>query len=326
MRTSTLINQLRRLRFTYRVKSRIPDRFWAGEFLRLNVDPESVRYESDLDVLRITDLGLDLTPENAFFVKGIGYARSLQEEAEARFENVGDLIVIRIKDLSFELRTFEELFILHEVFVEGVYNVKLPHSAVVVDIGANVGFSSVLFAHDPSVLRVFSFEPVTVTYQHALRNFSLNEKYSGKIEAHNYGLSDKTESIEIDFSDEVKGSIGIRGLAHRDDIDRTRIRKEKLSLVEAGPALRKILDRYKSIPVLLKIDCEGSEYRIVENLKQHGMLEEVDGIMMEWHDAARLLELETNLTSAGFTVFSLSPNSVTVGMIYAYKSARQDLG
>jgi len=325
MDISSVANQLRKARFNYQVNSKIVDRFWAGEVRRFHVDPKNVTYDISTHCLVVTDLGVSLYKvEHSFILKGIAFARALRKQAGARFDNVDELILIRLGDLTFEVRTFEELFILHEIFVELVYNLKLPGQAVVVDIGANVGFTSILFAHDPNVTRVIAFEPVEVTYQHALRNLTINKQCAAKIELHNYGLSDKEETIEIEFSDEIKGSVGIRGLAHRDDIDRSRIRKEKLHLLEAGSEIKKVIDGCNGMPVFLKMDCEGSEYQIVDNLIDTGQLPRVAGIMMEWHDSQLLSELETKLTSAGFTVFSLSPNGTTVGMLYASQTINND--
>jgi FkbM family methyltransferase len=280
------------------------------------VDPSFVSDEKDS--LSLDDLEVTLSkPDHAFFLKGLSFARALHNEAHARFRNEDGLILIQIGELSFEVRTFEELYILHEVFVEGVYNIKLPSPVVMVDIGANVGFSSVLFAQNPKVARVISFEPVELTYQHACRNLNINRPYSEKIELHNYGLSDKTETIEIEFSDEIKGSVGIRGLGHRDDIDRSQIKRIQLQVREAGAEIESIVDQHKDTPVILKIDCEGSEYRIVDSLIEKGQLSRIAAIMMEWHDPSLLADLEDKLVSAGFAVFSLSPNSTSVGMIYA---------
>jgi hypothetical protein len=179
MNITSIAHKLRKARFEYRVNAKIQNRFWASELKRFNVDPAFVSDEKDS--LSLDDLEVTLSkPDHAFFLKGLSFARALHNEAHARFRNEDGLILIQIGELSFEVRTFEELYILHEVFVEGVYNIKLPSPVVMVDIGANVGFSSVLFAQNPKVARVISFEPVELTYQHACRNLNINRPYSEK--------------------------------------------------------------------------------------------------------------------------------------------------
>jgi FkbM family methyltransferase len=318
MKLSSLAHKLRKARLKYRVNLKVHDSYWASQLERFNVDPAFVRCDKDSLIVSLDGLQIRLSkPEHAFFLNGLSYARALHKEAGAHFKNKDDLILIGIGELSFEVRTFEELYILHEVFVEGVYNIKIPSPVVMIDIGANVGFCSVLFAHNANIVRVVSFEPVELTYQHARRNLALNRPHSEKIDLHNYGLSDKTETIEIEFSDEIKGSVGIRGIDHRDDIDRSQITRVQLKLREAGSEIARIVDQCGRTPVILKIDCEGSEYRIVDSLIAKGQLTRIAAIMMEWHEPSLLPDLEDKLVAAGFAIFSLSPNSASVGMIYA---------
>lgn len=326
MNPSHIAAFVRKALYNYRVSRQISNRFWALQVRQANADPSSLTCPRDGQSLEIHDLQLNLfRSEHSFVLKGLMFARALHEAAHANFENVDDQIVVRLQDVSFEVRTFEELFILHEIFVEGIYNLQLPASAVVVDIGANVGFSSIFFARNPMVERVIAYEPVGITYQHALRNVTLNSAQAGKIELRNVGLSDKAETVDVDVSDEVKGSVGIRGLAHRDDIDRDRIRSESITLRAAGPEIAEMLNDCDTQFVMLKIDCEGSEYRIVDSLLHADQLKRVACIVMEWHDPLRLSELETKLASAGFIVFSRFPNGANVGMIYASRSVTQQL-
>ena len=314
----SLVNNLRRIRTSYRVNSKIKDTLWAKAIIDHGIDPDGVSYEREKRSVCLRDIGLSLDrAEHTFILKGLEFARSLFENGGARFENSEGLINVLISGLSVEVRTFEELFILHEVFVEGSYNLKLSKPAIAIDIGMNVGFSSLSFAQNPKVYRVYGFEPAKLTYEHALRNFSLNSDLAKKIVPFDFGLSDKDETVEFDFSEEIKGSVGIEGLSHRSDIDQSKVKKLRLNLKSASREIEAIFDENPNIDFVLKIDCEGSEYKIVEALSKESVLERASIIMLEWHDPTRQQELESHLLGCGFTMISLTPNSKVTGMMYA---------
>jgi FkbM family methyltransferase len=314
----SLAKNLRRLRTNYRVKSKVKNSAWVRALIAYGIDPDLLTYDPADNSVFLEPIGLRLdSAEHAFMLKGMEFAQSLFNTADGRFENSNGLINALVAGIRVEVRTFEELFILHEIFVEGAYNVKLAKPVVAVDIGMNVGFSSLHFAANPNISTVYAFEPATVTFQHALRNLALNPALSDKIVALNFGLSNRSETVEFDFSEEIKGSVGIRGLSHRDDIDQSKVKKIRLDLRSAAVEMGKIFDENKGSEFILKIDCEGSEYNVVEALSESGRLERVSLIMLEWHDHRRLKELQNHLTNAGFAVVSLTPNSHVTGMIYA---------
>ncbi|MDX5595708.1 FkbM family methyltransferase [Pseudovibrio sp. SPO723] len=60
-----------------------------------------------------------------------------------------------------------------------------------VDAGANIGNHSLYWASKHPQLKIFSFEPIKETYDYLLKNVESNG-FSGRIEAINAGLSEKT--------------------------------------------------------------------------------------------------------------------------------------
>ena len=67
--------------------------------------------------------------------------------------------------------------------------------------------------------------------------------------------------------------------------------------------------------VIVKLDCEGCEYRIINDLQKAGLLPQLEVFLIEWHQcgADELLQV---LAAAGFFTLSLTPQEST-GMIYA---------
>jgi hypothetical protein len=58
-----------------------------------------------------------------------------------------------------------------------------------------------------------------------------------------------------------------------------------IDLREASTILGQIIAKAKAKEsrFLLKLDCEGSEFPIIENLSEKNLLKEIDVILMEWH-------------------------------------------
>jgi hypothetical protein len=79
-----------------------------------------------------------------------------------------------------------------------------------------------------------------------------------------------------------------------------------------------ITSDYPDIDIVAKIDCEGSEYEILDSLAATGQLGQIKIIMMEWHNKGPDA-LVKHLQDFGFIIFSRMPRSKNVGTLYAIK-------
>jgi FkbM family methyltransferase len=132
----------------------------------------------------------------------------------------------------------------------------------VIDIGANVGvyslFFNALIAHAPAarLRRVYAFEPSPTAYRRLLANLEVNQARS--VEAFAVAVSDETGFSQF-YQPEghlVNGSL-LRGFAEQFSqsiLDNTVV-------TMAGSELADLFVRHQR--VLLKIDAEGSEPRIL---------------------------------------------------------------
>ena len=75
-----------------------------------------------------------------------------------------------------------------------------------------------------------------------------------------------------------------------------------------------LIDRHKLTHVFLKMDCEGCEYEIMENLP-HGIFANIDDIVMEYH--LKPEPLENKLKEEGFKVRREKKVLIPEGRIYA---------
>ena len=291
----------------------------ASRMAELRIDPTAVVYERGTRAYWIPELAITLTPSHHVLLAALWQALVLKR-AGAHFSNEGNEIIVHTPCFSVEVENEDELFILREVVANGVYNV-LPGTpgAVVLDIGMNTGFASLHFAAQPWVAEVWGYEPVPETYERAVRNLKRNPKLAEKIKAHNYGLSDTDGQMTCEYSSAWRGAAGLHGLLpefrrnHR--IAEAEIKQVSVKVQRVGTVLRQLQEAWPEAHVIVKLDCEGSEYPIIASLHSAGLLRQIDAFLIEWHQRGAT-ELVETLSAEDFFVLSLTPQEST-GMIYA---------
>ena len=230
-------------------------------------------------------------------------------------ENYREGLKVSLKGIHHYITSSEELYILHEIYVENCYNIISEETLTVIDIGMNVGLSSLYFANMENVTEVHGFEPVKPTFDQALVSFSLNTEISSKIKPNNYGLGHSTRTEEFTYNPDFKGSVGkVDAHFKLKPLENTQI---EVSIKEASKELESIIKSEHNNKLLLKMDCEGGEYEIMDNLFTNAMLSKIDIIILEWHIKTPE-NLVNQLTKAGFVVHK-KPVVATLGLIYAFK-------
>jgi FkbM family methyltransferase len=211
----------------------------------------------------------------------------------------------------------EDFQIISEIFLFSNYNFAMPGDLCVIDVGMNVGLASLYFARRPEVRVVYAFEPFSRPFARALENFALNPEFSSKIKPNNVGLAGTTEALEVSYLENSTIGCSIRG---RGEDGKT---VDKISIREASQALRPLIQdaaRNKQ-SVVLKMDCEGSEFPIIESLQQANLLKDIDVFMIEWHQFWSADKSNKNivepLVASGFFVLDFSRAGSPGGMIYA---------
>lgn len=143
------------------------------------------------------------------------------------------------------------------------YEYPLGEDSVVFDVGGYEGeWSEEIAARYHPTIHIF--EPVT-EYADALK-----KKFAGnaKIFVHDCGLSNKNGSAEI-VLDNNGSSLYIHGA-----------KREQITLVEAsGFILHNKIERID----LMKINIEGGEYDVLENLIETGVAQRIKNIQIQFH-------------------------------------------
>lgn len=252
-----------------------------------------------------------------FFRDHVQVLRQLHSEG-ARIEVRSNDTIVTIDDVSFYARVPDDLRFVGEIFFRRAYNILLEHDACVIDIGMNLGLVSMQFASRAAVKEVHSFEPFKATYDRAIQNLKLNPMLSQKITPYNFGLADRDEDRAV-----LVGSHGDSGMnsiegSHEGTLTNISVRNAATCL---APILTRARD--KGYRLIAKIDCEGAEFAIFDELIKAGLLSRFTGLMVEWHRAFDL-KTQDNLISPllqeGFVVFDLSAATGN-GFFYAVRAA-----
>jgi FkbM family methyltransferase len=198
--------------------------------------------------------------------------------------------------------------------VENTYKELLPlEGETVLDIGANIGDSSIYFALN-NAEKVIALEPFPETYLTAKKNIEENS-LTNKITLLNAAYGKDCEVLLDD-------SVPQNGLSL--------LKPSNKGIKVKSYSLETLLNLYNINKAILKMDCEGCEYQILnENLSA---LRKFKRIELEFHYGYR--NIENKLRSAGFSTMvlrvskshgkdsdlksmALNCNDYTFGLLYA---------
>jgi FkbM family methyltransferase len=274
-------------------------------------------YSINDDIVTLKKLGVQVNKNGTdILLRGYPYALKISDSLRGKFSLEKGNVLLSIEDLQFQINSAEELFIIYEVFVTHVYKYFSLHEAVFIDIGMNSGITTLFYARNPLIKKIFAFELFKPTFELGKKNLMLNEKYSGKITANNYGLSSKEFVTTIDYSLSRKGRMGLRGLP--EDEHFTDSVKEEVFVRDIATVFEDILNETGSLDVIVKMDCEGEEYNLIDRLSASGLLGKITVLIIEWHYRDPI-EIENHLIKFNFHIFSQVLASMDSGMIYAAK-------
>ena len=268
--------------------------------------------------LDLPNLGLSLQKNHGeFILQAYPMALRIKSQLDAKFYYREGGWCLGIDGIYLPIETAEDLFIIHEIYLENTYGLNLEEGTTIIDIGMNVGFASVFFASKPQVQKVYTFEPVPPTYKRALEVIEANPDIAKKIETNNLGLANEDGEQIISYLPQIRGRVGVLGTKLAYDYHEGGY-PVTLQLKKAHTLLAPLLDRVENQKVVVKMDCEGAEYPIIEDLAQNGILSQIHAFMIEWHEKGPA-PLVNPLQEAGFSIFSLGNSNGKAGMIYAVR-------
>ncbi len=172
--------------------------------------------------------------------------------------------------------TTEFLHGLREIFIDKIYNQKLPQNPFIIDCGANIGLSIIYMKELYPKANILAFEPDQ-------KNFELLEK-----NIDSYGYSDISlhkeavwiQDTEISFVSDASMSSKI------EEGDSTT--SDKVKAIRLKDYLNKKVD-------FLKIDIEGAEFKVLCDIEEK--LNMVDNLFIEYHGLYEQQDELTNIIS-----------------------------
>ena len=157
------------------------------------------------------------------------------------------------------------------IFKKNEYSFLPVMEKEVIDIGANIGESSIYFANR-GAKNVIAVEPDRISYDYAVKNIAING-----------------------YSDTIKLILAACGLKDKF------VSENELQFL----TLKTLIKKYCSYPKILKVDCEGCEYDLILNASIDD-LSKFSHIQIEYHFGYQ--NLKTRLEECGFEVTCTKPS------------------
>ncbi len=206
-----------------------------------------------------------------------------------------------LRDYNYsDYEVFEQIFNFkeYEIFVN-LFNLnnEFSNKKIIIDAGANVGYTTLFFADKFSDFSIFSIEPSQDNFELCVKNTSYKN-----IKLYNRALSEKANmryTIERDFRDKKDWSITTK----EDDLG-----------VVLGISVKEIIDENKLDYIsLLKIDIEGAERFIFKEENDLSYLSITQIIAIEIHDEFNVRKsIENLLIKNNFFLFE--SGELTIGI------------
>lgn len=191
----------------------------------------------------------------------------------------------KIRPKTADKAIYKEIFILNEYHKIAR---DLLKAKVVIDIGAQVGIFSVYAATGNAKSIIYAVEPFFDNYQLLRENIQLN-RLQGRIIPLNVAVWSKNKKMTLYLSTNNSGGHSLISKS---------LEKRTVKTYTLNHIIQKYGIEYIDV---LKLDCEGSEYTILDNLSKNTMMK-IQSIILEYHDVQRIARLVTKLESHGYRI------------------------
>jgi FkbM family methyltransferase len=207
---------------------------------------------------------------------------------------------IRIK--STDLQAFANVWLNREYEEIGFF---IESDELVIDIGAHIGLFTIYASQFCKNGKIISCEPIKENFELLKENLSMNNL--SNIVLYNNAITDKNDKIKIYLNDDYAAN-SIYGNGEN---------YEEISTL----SLSKIIDQNMNEKICLKLDCEGAEYKIINNTPDK-YFEKISKICLEYHiindDKSQLKKLQKRLNELNYELVE-TKTSNKLGLILAKK-------
>lgn len=173
---------------------------------------------------------------------------------------------------------------------------NIQHPFTFLDIGANQGLYSLISIQNTNCMCAHAFEPVEQTFCWLRDNRSLSPN-ADKFVLHQLAVGDIDQSMLITLGDSHSGLASLR--QSRSTVD-SGLSTEQIQCISAS-SLSALIGDLAGTALVVKIDVEGFEPRVIESLMTSGLETAIASVYFEvdekWWDPA---EIFTMLERKGF--------------------------
>ncbi len=195
-----------------------------------------------------------------------------------------------------------------EIYLNKIYGSNFENKNII-DIGMSNGDSSIYFAKE-GAKRVIGLEPDKRSFDLALKNIK-ESHVDNVVLPLNKALSDQTGIIELIVYDSNPNANSV------DEINMVKLKGSKFKERVEAITLKEIIDLFNGENIdLLKMDCEGCEYKVLRNLPQE-YFSKILNIILEYHNG--LQDIPEILKKQGFSI-KISETNNFMGLIIANRT------
>ena len=213
----------------------------------------------------------------------------------------GIKIMIRVN--STDIMALTHVWLIEEY---SKYDFKIEKTDTVIDVGAHIGLFSLHTSQICKNGKIYAFEPMIENYDILKSNIQLNN--FSNIKAENCAISNSSSKITI--------------YQNNDESGHSKFIETNNPIEVNSKSLNEIFNDEKIEKCdLLKLDCEGSEYEIIDSLEDKNF-EKIEKMIIEYHLAdshPELLNKLKNKLKIKMYKISIEPLFDDIGFLYAIK-------
>jgi FkbM family methyltransferase len=203
----------------------------------------------------------------------------------------------------------DEILQIIETYISGDYDIpaiKFREVRTILDVGANIGVSTIWFSQRCPMARIFCVEPSSETGARLLRNIHRNA-LGNRVTVLPIAVGTGSHPVYLVFGENS-------GLSHTD------AQPQDGSEMVWSTDLSTVLELVGGHVDIMKIDCEGAEYEIILGADTQA-LSQIDNIVGEYHgsDPIAHTKLFSHLENAGFEVSQTFQEPWGVGIFSAVR-------
>ena len=211
---------------------------------------------------------------------------------------------IKIRKHSTDLMALTHVWLIEEYKSK---NFEIKDTVVIIDVGGHIGLFSLYASQFCKNGLIYSFEPVPENYNLLIDNIQSNDL--NQIKSFNLAVSNSNSNVKLYLNDDEAGH--------------SMFSKSSKTITVDSISLQQIFDDNNIENCnFLKLDCEGTEYEILQNLPL-SYFDKIEKIVIEYHMADSHPELLENLKKLLISQnYSLKTKKLfsDIGFLYASKN------